>query len=376
MSAARLYPVGLARKAVLAVTVVAMVLQALPWVPRDVLDYRHLPLLNRIAQKQQTLGSDTVADAYEARVVLHDVRDMYTKRETAQTPLEAQYWSREASAPYPPVALLLEAGLFALGGRTATGLYLLILACAAAFLALSLLYFVQTRWYLFPLLYLNFWYLGERFVAVQDCTYLLLLLVAVIALHLARARRPLAHVLMAVAITIKLSPLFYVTEVPRMRRGTAALFAAIVVAGLALPILLWQNYLYIYTFGAGLKGHPSTRIAAVVLGIPFAVLVWYVERRAGFDLEDRIGWGLVPMSLFLAVWTNAARHLLLVLLVPDKRGWRNVTMTVALGAHTLLPSRIPLGSSMSIAIALLVLILCGHVWRIVTGTPTRATPAA
>ena len=358
----------------LALTVGVMVLQALAWVPRDVIDYGRLPLLHRIAQKQQTFGSDTVADVYEARVVLHDVRDMYTKRLTPQTPLEAHYWSPAASAPYPPVALLIEAGLFALGGQTTAGFYLLILACAIAFLALSLLYFVRTRWYLFPLLYLNFSYFAERFAGVQDCTYLILLLVAVVALHLARARRPLAHVLMALAITIKLSPLYYVTELPRMPRRTAVLFVVIVAAGLILPILLWQNYLYIYTFGAGLKGHPSTRVAAVLLAIPFAALVWYVETRAGFDMEDRIGWGLVPMSLFLAVWTNAARHLLLVLLVPDKRGWRNVSMAVALAAHTLLPSRIPLGSSMSIAIGLLVLILLGHLWRIVTEKTTCAMP--
>ena len=370
------YPVGLARNTVLAVTVAAILLQALPWVPRDLVDYSRLPLLNRLAQKQQTFGTDTIADGYEARVVLNDPRDMYTKRKTAQTPIEARYWSPAASAPYPPAALLAEAGLFALGGRTTTGFYLLILACAAAFLALSLLYFLRTRWYLFPLLYLNFAYLGERFAGVQDCTYLLLLLLAVVALHLARARRPLAHVLMAIAIAIKLSPLFYVIELPRMPRRTAVLFVVIVAAGLVLPVVLWDNYLYIYTYGAGLKGHPSTRVAAVLLGVPFAALVWYVERRAGFDMEDRIGWGLVPMSLFLAVWTNSARHLLLVLLVPDKRGWRNVSVAAGLAAHTLWPSRIPLGSSMSIAIALLVLILCGYLWRIVTETRTCATPAA
>ena len=364
---------ALTRNAVLALTVIAMVLQALPWVPRDVLDYSRLPLLDRIPQKQQTIGSDTTADAYEARVVLHDVSDMYVKRETEQTPFEASRWSRAASAPYPPSVLLVEAALFALGGRTATGFYLLILGCAIAFLTLSLLYFVRTRWYLFPLLYLNFSYIGERFAGVQDGTYLIMLVTVVIALHLARARRPIAHLLMALAITMKLSPLFYVTEMPAMTRRIAVAFAAIVAAGLVLPYFVWENYAYIYTFGAGLKGHPSTRVAAVLIAVPFAAMLRYVETHAGFDLEDRIGWDMVPMSLFLALWTNAARHLLLPLLVPDKRGWRNVTAAAVLALHAAFPSRIPLGSTLTIATGLLALILGGHVWRIVTDTKTCAS---
>ena len=133
------------RVVILALTIAAIVAQAVPWVPRAVFDYSGLPLLNRIHQ-QDTFGTDTVADSYESRVVLHDVRDMYTKRETEQTALEAHYWSKAASAPYPPATLLLESALYALGGRTITGFYLTILGLAALFLTTSLLYCLRTHW--------------------------------------------------------------------------------------------------------------------------------------------------------------------------------------------------------------------------------------
>jgi hypothetical protein len=331
-------------------------------VPRDVVDYSRLPLLNRLPQPQ-TFGSDTVADSYESRVVLTDVRDMYTKRETAQTPLEAHYWSKSASAPYPPVMLAVESTLYALGGRTLTGFYLAILTLAAVFLGLSLLYCLRVRWYLFPLLYLNFRFLGERFAGVQDCSYLVMLVVVMAALFAARARRPIAHALMAIAITMKLSPLFYAAEVFRMPRRTAVLFVGIVVAGLVLPYFVWANYAYIYSFGASLKGSRSSHLWAMVLAVSFAVAVWYVEWRGRFDMEDRIGWGLVPMALYFGVYTNAARHLLLALLIPDKRVWRNVPVPITLTLHTLFPRAIPLGSVLTLTIGMLAIILGGYVHR-------------
>lgn len=354
-----------ARAAILTLTIAAVVAQALPWVPRDVVDYSRLPLLNRLNQ-QATFGSDTVADSYESRVVLTDVRDMYTKRETEQTPLEAHYWSRAASAPYPPVMLLVEAALYALVGRTLTGFYLAILGLAVCLLVSSLIYCLRTRWYLFPLLYLNFQFFGERFVGVQDCSYLVTLVVIMAALFAARAKRPAAHILMAVAITMKLSPLFYATEVFRMPRRTALAFVAIVVAGLALPYFLWSNYLYIYSYGAGVHGHASNHFWALVLTPPFAAAVWYVERGVDFDMEDRIGWGLVPMALFLGVWTNGARHLLLALLIPDKRVWRNLPVPLTLALHTLFPRQIPLGSVLTISMGLLAVILGGYAYRMHT----------
>src|SRR4030095_15740409 len=121
-------------------------------VPRAYLDFRSVPLLRYVPQ-YETYGTDTIADMYEARVVLNDVSDMYTKAHVEQTPLEALTWSKEASAPYPPATLLIEAGLFALGERTGIGFYGLVAGLAILFLALSAVYCLRTRWYLFPLLY-------------------------------------------------------------------------------------------------------------------------------------------------------------------------------------------------------------------------------
>jgi hypothetical protein len=350
---------GTARAVILALTVAAIAAQALVWVPRDVVDYSRLPLLHRINQ-QETFGSDTVADEYESRVVLTDVRDMYTKRKTEQTALESHYWSRAASAPYPPAMLLAESALYALSGRTLTGFYVAVLVLAVVFLAMSLVYCLRTRWYLFPLLYLNFQFLGERFAGVQDCSYLVTLVVIMAALFAARARRNAAHLLMAVATTMKLSPLFYGVEVFRMPRRTAVLYVAIVFAGLVLPYFLWDNYLYIYSYGAGLKGSRWNHIFAVILTPIFAAAIWYVERRHAFDMEDRVGWGLVPMAMYFGLYTNGARHLVLALLVPDKRGWRNLPVPITLALHTLFPRAIPLGSVLTISIGMLAVILTGY----------------
>ena len=356
-----------ARAVVLALTALAIVAQALPWVPRDVIDYSRLPLLNRLHQ-QEIFGSDTVADSYEARVVLTDVGDMYTKRKTDQTPIEAHYWSRAASAPYPPVMLLVESALYALAGRTLTGFYLVTLVLAAVFLSLSLIYFLRTRWYLVPLLYFNFQFLGERFAGVQDCSYLVMLVVVMAALFAARARRQIAHVLMAIAITMKLAPLFYGLEIFRMPRRTAILFVAIVFAGLVLPYFLWSNYLYIYSYGAGLKGSHSNHLFAMLLAPLFAAGVWYVQNRCGFDMEDRIGWGLVPMAVYFGLYTNGARHLVLALVVPDKRAWRNLPVPIALALHTLFPSAIPLGSVLTMMVGMLAVILAGYTYFFRTET--------
>ncbi|HEY3885327.1 MAG TPA: hypothetical protein VGL62_08980 [Vicinamibacterales bacterium] len=349
--------------AVLAVTIAAMIWQALPWVPRPIVDYSRIAPLRHLHQPA-TYGTDTLSDEYVARVILHDPSDMYLKAKTAQTPLEARTWSRAASGPYPPAVLLIEAGLFALGGQTAAGFYLLILSVAAVFLALSLRYFLRTRWYLFPLLYLNFGYLAYRFVGVQDDTYLIMLLVVMLALLVAERRPALADALVAAAIAIKISPMFYSLETLRRRRTAVLVFAGIVFAGLVLPYFLVRDYVYIYGFQETLKGSRSTHAAAIAAAVPFALVLWYVETRRSFDLEERIGWGVVPFALFFAIRMNAVRHLLLVLLVPDKRGWRNVAAAIGLGLHAAFPALVPLGSVLSILLAFLALILIGHLGAI------------
>lgn len=333
-------------------------------VPRAWVDFSTIPLLNRIEQPA-TYGPDTLSDQYVARVILNDPADMYTRLRHEQTPEEAAVWTKEESAPYPPLVLLGDAALFALGEKTGIGFYGFILGLACLFIGLSIVYFLRTRWYLFPILYLNFAYFGYRFVYVQDNTYLMMLVVVIVALFLARAGRNACHALMALAIAMKLSPLYYVKNLRLMPRASAVLFVAILFAGLVLPYFVWDNYLYIYQFGNENKGDRWYDLAgALALALPFTALLWYVETRGHFDAEDRVGWSLVPLAIFFAVKMNAARHLMIVLLVPDKRGVRNLAAAAGLALHALFPDVIRFNSVMYITIALLIAGLCVSLRRI------------
>ena len=300
-------------------------------------------------------GTDTIADAYEARVVRNDVRDMYTKRLVEQTPLEADTWSKEASSPYPPATLLTLAGLSAAGDAIGVGLVGMVAGLAFAFLTLSLMYFLRTRWYLFPLLYFNFGYLPERFFYVQDGSYLVMLLVVVTALFVA-ARRPAASaLLMALATTMKLSPLYYARHLGAswLPRWVAPAWLAVVAAGLVLPYFVWENYLYIFQYNNELKGDMASAAGGAAIALLFAGGLWMLDRRGAFDREEQIGWALVPVALFLAFKMNAARHLLLPLLVPDKRGTRNVAAALGLTLDTLGGAAISLNDTLPLMTATL-----------------------
>lgn len=333
-------------------TIAFMTWQSLPNVPREFTDLSRFSALRDI-QQTPVYGTDTIADTYEAKVILNAPADMYTKTQLAQTLVEAETWSKAASAPYPPAVLLAEAGLYAVGHRLGIELYGMILICAAAFVGMSAWYFLQTRWYLFPLLYLNFTYFSERFVAVQDGSYLVMLVIVMGALLLARAGASACHGLIAVAIDMKLSPLFYAANLLRMPRRAAAIFIAVIVAGLVLPYFIWDNYLYIFTFHEEIKGSMGGLAAGLVFGVMFSVLLLYVQARRGFDWEERIGWGLLPMGMFLAMKMNVPRHVLILLLVPDKTGTRNIIAAIALALHALAPDTIRFGDTLSIATVLL-----------------------
>jgi hypothetical protein len=350
---ARLMEAPRAMRAVMfALTGLLMIVQGLPHVPRVYVDYSHIGALRDMSQPD-TWGTDTIADMYESKVILHDVRDMYTKTGLAQTPLEAATWSKPASAPYPPVALLAETALYVVGERTGLRFYGMVLLLAAVFLSLSARYFWTTRWYLFPALYLNFSYLGFRFVYVQDGTYLVMLVLLITALFLARRGHAGTHAIVALATDVKLTPLYYVKNLPSMPRRAAIAYVAILGAGLALPFLIWENYGYIYRFNEGVKGDTLGLVAALGWGLPFAALLGYVEARLGFDLEDRVGWGLVPFGMFLAMKMNVPRHLLMALLIPDKRGLRNLVAAVPLALATTFPGVFRFGSLLSMMTVLL-----------------------
>jgi hypothetical protein len=123
---------------------------------------------------------------------------------------------------------------------------------------------------------------------------------------------------------------------------------------------VWENYLYIYRYGNELKGDAASTLGAALVVVPFALVLWYVETRRGFDLEDRVGWGLVPFALFLALKMNVARHLLIVLLVPDKRGVRNLAAAAGLAVPAIAPDLIPFNSSLAVAAVVLAAGLVYH----------------
>jgi hypothetical protein len=157
---------------------------------------------------------------------------------------------------------------------------------------------------------------------------------------------------------MKLLPLYYARYVPRMPRSTAWSYVAILIAGLLLPYLIWDGYLGIYTFANERKGNDWLDVAgALVLTGLFTMLLWYVERRCAFNDEDRIGWSLVPFALFAGLLANSGRHLLIALIVPDRRAGRNVAAAVALALHALFPDVVRLGSTVYVATAALVLVL-------------------
>jgi hypothetical protein len=164
----------------------------------------------------------------------------------------------------------------------------------------------------------------------------LIMLVAVMAAMMLARRRPDAtHLLMAFATAVKVSPVYYATNLLRMRRGTAMAFTAILIAGFVLPYFVFDNYLYIFTFQNEIKGSWGKTLGAIVVTVPFAILLSYVAFRRDFDWEDRVGWGLLPVAMLLAFKLNVARHLLVVLLVPDKRALRTAAAAFSVAVYYL-----------------------------------------
>jgi hypothetical protein len=327
-------------------------------------------LLRGVSQPD-TYGPDTIADLYGAKVVLNDISDMYTKARLDQTPLEASTWTKEESAPYPPLMRLTHAAMLAVGEWTGVGFYGLTLALAALFVGGSAWYFLQTRWYLFPLLYLNVSYLTDRFVYVQDGSYLAMLACVMAALVLARRRHRAAPWLMGLATALKLLPLGYLRNLPRLPRRVAWGVLAILVAGLILPFFIWEHYGYIYQFANERKGNDWLDMAgALLLVAPFTLVLWYVEDRRGFEGEDRIGSSLVPFAMLAALLANSGRHLLIALIVPDRRAGRNVAAGVGLALHALLPDVVRLGAMTYVMTAVLCVVLACELQQI--GWPTVA----
>ena len=72
----------------------------------------------------------------------------------------------------------------------------------------------------------------------------------------------------------------------------------------------------------------------------------------------------MPFALFLGLKMNVARHLMVALLIPDKRALRNAAVALGLAMQTLLPGLVRPGSVLSILTVLLFLILAYYLSEI------------
>ena len=308
---------------VIALTLVVILMQCITQVPTGQMN------ISDVQERHGQFGAEDYADTYEAKVVINDPWDMYTKEHLDQTKKEHNTWSKEASSPYPPICLLAIAGLYLFGEYTGLGFYGTVLLLVVAFMSMSVFYFLKTRWYLFPILYLNFTFLAKRFFYSQNTSYLLLFCVVMIALLLARKGNKACHPLMALAVDIKFMPVYYVKNLLKMRWYIAAIFVAVLLAGLVLPYFIWDNYLYIYTF-QGTRGTLAHQWESWVIAGAFSLLLWYVETRMKFDDEDKIGWSMVPFGMFMMIRCDIFRTMIMMCIIPDKRGWRNVVAAIGL----------------------------------------------
>lgn len=328
---------GSRRAMVLVLTGVALVVIRLWMVPAEVLDTGF--------NRTELIGMDYWADSYVGRVVANHPRDMYLKVETPQLGRETR-WTKPAAAPYPPFALLFFGGMHLAGVATGLGFYGMLVLVEAAFLTLALVYCLRTRWYLFPLTYLNA-FLALRVYWVGGASNILVLLLMMVALLLARVRSPWAQVVMALSIVTKVTPAFYLVQLRRWAGWTRALVVLVLATGLVLPLFWVEGYAGIWQRHAGRDtavigetlsayGWGALTPVAVALAyvLPLVFVGWFtsvllrVQKALDWDDEDRIGWAAAPFALLFSLRVAALRMFFMAMLLPDKRGTRGVFVAV------------------------------------------------
>jgi len=320
----------------LGLTVVFAVVVRFSYVPAS---YHDFGWLNRGVD----YGCDYYSDAFGARTVYNHPSDMYTRRLTEQTRAET-YWPKRSVAPYPPAELFLLAGAHAIGEATGVGLYGVLMGADFLLMGLMLAYALRVRWYLFPLLYTNV-FLAYRFWGIGSLNGLLVVLFLMLGVTFARSR-PNAAILSAVfAVCLKFTPIFFLTNFLRFRRGTALAAGALLFAGLVLPLFVLENYRYIYGFHAtrdiapivralgalGVSGPNAATLAAAAgwvlplgLGGAFSLVLLYAQYKLDFTWEDRIGWAAVPFSLLFSLRMLSMRTLFEAMALPDRRHARSL----------------------------------------------------
>ena len=167
-------------------------------------------------QIHESPGKDFVADNYTAKVVTNDWTDMYVKEGVNQTENEAKTWTKEQSSPYPPLTIIVYGPLKFIGDSTGLGFYGSMVLMELLLMVAIFIYCIRTKWYLFPLIYLNP-FIAYRFWWVGDLSNVLMLLVIMGALFLSTNKGPLKHIAVAVATGMKFAPIYYMKNLFKMK---------------------------------------------------------------------------------------------------------------------------------------------------------------
>jgi len=224
------------------------------------------------------------------------------------------------------------------------GLYGVLMALDALLVALMLYYSLRTRWYLFPFVQLNV-FLAYRFWGIGSCNGLLVVLFLMLGVLLARAKPALGVVMGVLAVCIKLTPVFFLTNFLRFRRATQLVTAALLFAGFVVPLFTLEQYRYIYGFHAtrdiapivkalavlGVSGDFASTLAAVLGWVlplcaagAFSLVFLYAQHKLDFTWEDRLGWAAVPFSLLFSLRMLSMRTLFEAMVIPDRRVVRSL----------------------------------------------------
>ena len=154
---------------------------------------------------------------------------------------------------------------------------------------------------------------------------------------------------MALATTMKLLPLGYCEiSLPRARArgGRHGGLRGISDRRPRAALLRLGNYLDIYRFANERKGNDWLDIAGALLlrrAVHAGALVCGGAPRASMrKIESDGAWCRSRCSP--ALLANSGRHLLIALIVPDRRAGRNLAAAVGLALHGLLPDVVRLGS--------------------------------
>ncbi|MEM3342535.1 MAG: hypothetical protein QW728_07570 [Thermoplasmata archaeon] len=280
---------------------------------------------------------DLYADSYEARVILNDPLDMYTKSlpiTEKESTCEGQRlgtpefpdkpWTKEDCAPYPPLALAGIALAFAAGGESFSGFYNIQVQLEIVFALFVLLYALQTRRYLiFPLYFLSpftvfmFWKESHMSFLVSDFFFLIGLIL------LESKREGSAFIAMGLSAATKFlnAPMALLTNRLSLRNRWLYFVIPLFIF-LILPVLIFDNYLYIFQ-----RGSDRPVLAPLLTLLCLGELIFFEFFTSPKKyLNDVMGFSMLPSAIYFTLSKDfiAPNYYLLVLSLPDRRYYRNI----------------------------------------------------